>query len=400
MESQSSQLALQQPDSTAPTRILFDGRKLGDGGIGVYIDNTVRGLLSSGSVDVTVIASREQAKGVSWCSEVSWHYDSSKQYSVSEYFLLPRRINFELYDIYHSPHFTLPFGIPIPTVVTIHDLIHIEYPEAFYYPVVAKLLISSAVARASRVVAVSEDTRRAIVRLTDADPHKVIHIPNAVPPFLQTDEAMVGQRARSGVVSRLGGEERYFLTVVSNCKPHKGILDLFQAWHEFVIRFQASQERSSCPLLLVVGYGAKAIQSDRKLSELADKLGTIRVIGAVDTEILRHLYKHAEALVVPSLAEGFCLPALEAQSVGTRVICRPVPALQELITESDVVAADRSVTALADALLASAVSPKPIKTVIEAHLERFSLWNTTDKLRTLYSSLVSGRDELYQQRRA
>lgn len=395
MESQSSQLAYSEPRSAVPMRLLFDGRKLGDGGIGVYIENTVRGLLEQGDIEVTVISSPAQAERVSWRSDVSWIYDSSKQYSLNEYLLLARRIDFTAYDLYHSPHYTLPFGISIPAVVTIHDLIHIEHPEAFYYPLVAKRLIRSAVARASKVIAVSQDTRQALLRLTKSDPHKVIHIPNAIPPFLRSHDAVAGRADEvARVTERLAAAERYFVTVVSNCKPHKGVADLLRAWNECVERYEALESESPCPLLLIAGYGAEAIRRDAKLSELAQQTRGVRIVGAVEEDILRHLYRGAEALVVPSLAEGFCFPALEAQSVGTRVVCRPVAALQELVTENDLVARDTSVSALTAVLLEAASKPRHSKVIVEAHLERFSLSCTTEKIRAVYRSIATHRERV------
>jgi len=365
---------------------------LGDGGIGVYIENTVRGLLESGEVAITVIASPEQAERAPWCRDVAWVYDSSKQYSLSEYLLMPRRIDFRAYDLYHAPHYTLPFGIDIPSVVTIHDLIHIEHPQAFYYPMIAKRLIRSAVQRAARVVAVSNDTRRAVLDLTAAEVAKVIHIPNAVPPFLRrADSGISIEPTVPSSSMQLSAGDRYFITVVSNCKPHKGVSDLLSAWSEFVERYRALGSDRPCPHLFVVGYGAESIIADKKLSDQVQQTNRVRIIGAVGNDLLRHLYRGAEALVVPSLAEGFCFPALEAQSVGTRVICRPVAALQELVTENDCVARDLSVGALTEAILDVAKKPRESKVVIAAHLERFSLSRVSAELCAVYGAIIAQR---------
>lgn len=400
MEPQSSQLVFGEPNGAAPLRLLFDGRKLGDGGIGVYIENTVQGLLEQGASEVTVIASPQQAERAPWRSEVSWLYDASKQYSLNEYLLLPRRINFAAYDLYHSPHYTLPFGIPIPSIVTVHDLIHIDHPEAFYYPFVAKRLIRSAVARASKVIAVSRDTRQALLRLTRSSPSKVVHVPNAVPPFVQQSGALTERSVQTArFYERLSEAERYFVTVVSNCKPHKGVADLLYAWGEFAQRYEERASDSPCPLLLVVGYGAEAMRRDPWLTELAARTRGVRIVGAVEPAILRHLYRGAEALVVPSLAEGFCFPALEAQSVGTRVVCRPVAALLELVTENDLVAHDTGVAALTAVLLEAAMNPRRDKAVIQPHVERFSLARTTGQIQAVYQSVLSQHHQVRAQER-
>ncbi|MFN4896756.1 MAG: glycosyltransferase family 4 protein [Pseudomonadota bacterium] len=389
MEPQSSQLAYARSHVAEPFRLLLDGRKLGDGGIGVYIENTVRGLLDLGGINLTVIASQTQAERVPWRSEVSWFYDSSKQYSLGEYILLPRRIDFSAYDLYHSPHYTLPLGISIPSIVTIHDLIHIEHPEAFYYPVIAKRLIRSAVRRASKVIAVSQDTRQALVSLTGVEANKVVHIPNAIPPFLRFHASSTAQRQEHGrIILPLSAGDRYFVSVVSNCKPHKGVLDLLSAWRQLVELYNAQGNERQCPSLLIVGYGAEQLRHDKNLSNITQNTPGVRVIGTVDSDILRHIYQGAEALVVPSLAEGFCFPALEAQSVGTRVICRPVAALKELVTQNDLIARDTTVEALTAVLLAAACAPQQSKRVDLAHLERFSLSRTAEQLRALYQAVI------------
>jgi glycosyltransferase involved in cell wall biosynthesis len=396
VDSQSCQLNLTQPELSVPIRVIFDGRKLGHGGIGVYIDNTVKGLLDIGGVDLSVIASPEQAKRASWRSEVAWCYDSSKPYSLSEYLLLPRRIDFSAYDLYHSPHYTLPLGIRIPAVVTIHDLIHIEHPEAFYYPAIAKPLIKSAVARASKIIAVSQDTRRGLLNLTGAALSKVVHIPNAIPSFLGGISSSAEERSLNSSSSPLpivSEGRRYFVTVVSNCKPHKGVRDLLLAWGQFTELYQDKIGAGRCPLLLLVGYGAEALRAasrskDLKLISLARKTKGVRIVGAVNDDLLQQLYRGAEALVVPSLAEGFCFPALEAQSVGTRVICRPVAALKELITANDICTSDNSVDSLTHSLLEGALKPKCHIDGLDSHLKRFSSKRISEQIRDVYNSVI------------
>jgi len=381
VEAQSGKLELKQPERLLPVRstnlrLIFDGRKLGDGGIGVYIDNTVRGLLERGGIEITVISSPEQAQKATWRSEVQWLYDTSKCYSFSEYWLMPRRIDPMRYDLFHSPHYTLPFGISIPTVVTIHDLIHIDHPEAFYYPLVAKALVRSAVARASKVVAVSRDTKEGLLALTGASSNKIVHIPNAVPPFLRVAN------------DDPGNNSSYFLTVVSNCKPHKGVADLLRAWGQFQMQLTLERREGYPYELFLVGYGANDLSRYPELSELVKATAGVRILGAVSNEELSRLYRGARALVVPSLAEGFCFPALEAQSVGTRVVCRPVAALLELITESDLVAKDLSVDALSMALFQAALSDKLQTAPPSKHLERFALSRTTQEILAVYNSVL------------
>jgi glycosyltransferase involved in cell wall biosynthesis len=216
-----------------------------------------------------------------------------------------------------------------------------------------------------------------------------VHIPNAIPPFVR-------YREQAAVVNPLTAGERYFVTVVSNCKPHKGVTDLVHAWRGFTERYEEQRDGRPSPKLLLVGYGTQALRADRALRELVESTSGVRVVGAVDSDLLRHIYRGAEALVVPSLAEGFCFPALEAQSVGTRVICRPVAAIQELVTENDLVARDLSVNSLTQVLLEGATKPQQSRIVIDAHLERFALPRISQQLQSVYTGVIGAREAARQ----
>ena len=386
MEAQSSQLVSPRAKAQSPIRLLLDGRKIGDGGIGVYIDNTVRGLLELGGVEISVIAAPGRSQGITWRQSVEWISDSSKPYSISEYLLMPRRVDFSRYDIFHTPHYTLPFGISIPSVVTIHDLIHVDFPEAFYYPIVAKRLIASAARRATAIVAVSNDTKRAIINHTGVAAAKVFHIPNSIPRFVESN--LDGMRlANITAGARPANSDSYFIAVISNSKPHKGVADLLNAYSAARDAFKSSDQKQVYPRLILVGYGAESLSD--KLRRLADSIDGVSVVGAVDSDILRYLYLNAQALVVPSLAEGFCLPALEAQSLGTCIICRPVGALLELVSESDVVAEDLSVGALTQALLKGARNSGSRTINTRSHLERFAPGIVSRQVRDLYQGILN-----------
>ncbi len=384
MEAQSSQLAVVEPTHVTPLRVLLDGRKLGDGGIGVYIDNTVRGLLERGDVDLTIIAKPGQDGGVTWRREVAWLFDNARPYSLSEYFFLARRIDFSTYDLYHSPHYTLPFGIQIPSVVTIHDLIHIEHPERTFYPLIARRLISSAVRRASAVIVVSEDTKRSLTVCLDPSNVDIHVIPNSIPAMMSNGTKDIG----STTSPELRGVNTYFVAVLSNLKPHKGVDELLQGYSKLRARLSAERSRIECPSLLLVGHGAQALKERRSAVGAYELSEGVQVVGAVKPEVLKNLYKGAQALVVASRAEGFCFPALEAQSVGTRVVCTPVPALLEFVTDRDLIAEDFSSDALADVLHQATTAPCVDRSLRTSHLERFSQESVSAQLSAVYNRVV------------
>lgn len=369
------------PVSLPPVKLLIDGRKLGHGGIGVYTENLIQGLLQLGGASIAVVSTKAQADRVPFARDVEWIFDSARPYSVDELFFFSRRIPFSRFDLFHAPHYVLPFGVPIPTVITVHDLIHIEHPERFFYPIIAKPLLSSAVSRATRVIAVSRDTKRALISSLGVSADKVHYIPNAIAAFLGGDsgrenQASVGSSARP-----------YLLSVLSNLKPHKGLEDLLRAYRSLQT---SGAFHDLCPDLFLVGYGAEHLGNTPALRSLVEGVRGVHVLGAVGTTELRDLYRKARALVVPSVAEGFCLPALEAQACGTPVICRPVPAIRELLTEQDIVASDMSVEALASALAAGCARTDRTRSNIDSHLARFSLPVVATQVRTLYEEVIRG----------
>jgi len=389
MEPQSSQLR-QSLSPYAGMRVLLDARKVQHGGIGVYISNLVAGMVEHG-VEPTVIGDPEQIREFPWASRVELIEDRAEPYSIDEMLFMVRRINLSKYDLFHEPHFTLPVGISIPRIVTIHDLIHISHPERFHYPWVASKLIRSTLKRADRIITVSHATAGELRRFCGASPSvlsKISVIPNAVDPiFLKSGSSQEYVRNRFGLTGR------YLLTVSSMLKPHKGVLDLFRVFQK-IESLKGDFNLPDCKLVLV-GKGAEGLVQLEKLINEIGSMKSLRLFGAVSKEELYHLYGAAQALVVPSRAEGFCLPVIEAQARGIPVITRPVPAVLELLTKRDLACDDFSESSMTETLIEflrrlgddSKVKSIPLaESEIEMHLEKFNRDEVSRKTLDLYKS--------------
>ncbi|MCB0333568.1 MAG: glycosyltransferase, partial [Bdellovibrionales bacterium] len=229
MEPQSSEL-VRQASFSPGLRVLVDARKICDGGIGVYTNNLICGLLDR-DTRVSVLGDPAKISEMPWSSDVLCLPEYARPYSLDELFGLARRVDFTQYDIFHTPHYVLPFGIPIPSIVTIHDLIHIHFPEKVYYPWIASALLRSALKRASRVLTVSQATFQDLHRFVSGRHdlmQKISVVPNALDPYF-LDHEPSGDFVRS----RFGITGHYFLAVSSMLKPHKGVRDLFEAFAAF-----------------------------------------------------------------------------------------------------------------------------------------------------------------------
>jgi glycosyltransferase involved in cell wall biosynthesis len=360
------------PDSTDRLlKILIDARKLYDGGIGVYTQNLIKGLLHTGEVDLSIIVPPGMELPAEWENKISVITDTAKPYSFDEMWNLAGRIDFSGIDLFHVPHYTLPYKIPVPAVITVHDLIHITSPEKKYYPWVAAPLIRSALKRASRVLTVSESSRKEISRLvknTEKITSKLRVVPNAIDSFYISKRDSASGSA--SFKARQNG--KYLMAIFSNLKPHKGLKDLLLA-------FQAAEKKMSRDLkLYLVGQGTEDIVSNPELLELTSQTKSINVVGSVSKDELAELYRNAEALIVPSLAEGFYLPVIEAQAMGTPIITRPVPSVLEIITSGDVVCKDFSIGALSEMIFEFAEKSEENDTIdlqqssaLQDHLKRF-----------------------------
>jgi glycosyltransferase involved in cell wall biosynthesis len=120
-------------------------------------------------------------------------------------------------------------------------------------------------------------------------------------------------------------EGQYFL-YVGNVYPHKNTEMLVLAFKDFI----HTQGKRNYRLIFV---GKEDYFYTRLKNEIAKKglQSSILFLGQVDDETLHDLYVHAEALVFPSLMEGFGLPALEALSLETPVICSDIPIFHEIL---------------------------------------------------------------------
>lgn len=352
-----------KPIERVPLRVLLDARKLGDGGIGVYTGNLITGLVASPGKELTVLVPSGRENLIPQRTKVKVIIDEAKSYSLDELLLMPRRIDFSKFDVFHATHFPLPFGIPIPTILTIHDTIHLSHPEKRFYPTIAKYLLRSSMRRASGVITVSQASKRALIALCREVVSKIRVVPNAIGANLFTSLNTESQL-----------DFPYILAVFSNKKPHKGFNDLIEA-------FKAAKPYLGDIQLVVAGSGVSA--SSGSISD------HVKVIGPVSDSQLKQLYAGARFLVMPSLMEGFSLPVLEAKSQGTPIVSRPVPAVTELLEEGDYICSDMSVAALSAGLVEGMrrFDSEIVRTPSQKLLEKYSVNHTAEQVLEVYQAV-------------
>jgi glycosyltransferase involved in cell wall biosynthesis len=226
----------------------------------------------------------------------------------------------------HVPYSYCP-RVPCPVVVTVHDVRFMRLPTS-YDPIRYLFLrhtVGSALRRAARVIAVSEFTRGEVVGLFGIPPRKVAVVHNAARAGFAPVPGADGGRLRG----ELGLPDRY-LVAVGRIEPHKNYPFLLRA-------FAAFRRRTGYPGALLIA-GAEGRDFARVARE-AERLGTgdIRLLGHVPDESLPALYGLAEAVVCPSLYEGFGIPVVEAMACGVPVLVSDRASLPEVAGEAGLV---------------------------------------------------------------
>jgi glycosyltransferase involved in cell wall biosynthesis len=326
-------------------RIAIDGRKLHDFGIGTYVRNLVRELARLDHDDEYVVLCPDtdaefiRALGPRFSVSV----ERAGNYSLREQFSVPLALRRARVDLFHAPHYVVSPLVRTPFVVTIHDCIHLRFPQ--YLPGrgaarYAWTMMRSSARRSRRILTVSEASREDIVELLHIPAGKIEVIHNAI------DEQLVAL-ATGEDVARV--RERYqlhapFVMYTGNIKPHKNIDRLIEA-------FSLLRERQGTDVkLVIIGDEISKYPNLRRLVHRHKLDKHVRFLGFVPDATLAGLYRLAALFVFPSLYEGFGLPPLEAMALGTPVVVSNVSSLPEVVGDAAVLIDPHSAEAIASGM--------------------------------------------------
>lgn len=244
-------------------------------------------------------------------------------------------------DVLFVPAHALPL-IPAPrSVVTIHDLGFLHHPEAhtriqrLYYRLFTRL----SARRATRIIAISEATRRDLQQFYGTPASKIDVIYHGVHPRFTpiNDRALV-----DAAMLRYAIRAPYLL-FISTIQPRKNVTRLIEAFAQARARLGAT-----CELRLVLA--GKRGWLTGEIEQRARQLGIndhVQFVGYVADADLPALLSGALAYVVPSLYEGFGMTVLEAQACGTPVLASNVSSLPEVVGGAGLLVDPHDVAAIA-----------------------------------------------------
>lgn len=309
-------------------KIGLDARKARDFGIGSY----TRGLIAALAEDsaargfdfVLFVRPADRELFASLPENFSLIEEDSAGYSVAELTFFAAKIRRSRLDLFHALHYVLPFRIGVPSVVTIHDLIHLLFPGHLEGPVqrfYSRTMLRRAVSSSRRVIAVSETTRSDIVAQLGARPEKVTVIHNGVSKRFQPE---IPPEEISAAAAKYGIPADYIL-YLGGAKPHKNVATAMRA-------FARAREMGLDPRRILVLAGPMPADEGR-VRRLAGSLRlgvAVRIPGLIDEKDLPALFAGARFFLYPTLYEGFGLPVAEAMASGVPVISSATPAIEEI----------------------------------------------------------------------
>lgn len=316
-------------------RIGIDARFLGPEGkgLGRYTDELVRRLPGAHPEQTYVLFLRRE----NW--DLAPQHPAVERvlapfpwYSIVEQLRFPPLLRSLRLDLMHFPHFNVPLIVPVPFVVTIHDLILTHFPTeraSTLGPIVYRakhrayqFIIRSAVRRARTVLTVSQYSKREIIREFRIPADKVVVTYEAGEWSRTTGEEAPPAVALEGKLVK-----PFFLSV-GNAYPHKNLERLIEA---FALLKRAHGFDAQ---LVFVGKTDYFFDRLRTFASTHAEAGSVVFAGFTTDAELRWLYRHARAFVFPSLAEGFGLPPLEAMQAGLPVAASRASCIPEVLGDA------------------------------------------------------------------
>ena len=260
-------------------KIAVDARMINMSGIGTYIQN----LMKNGCYNIALGNEKDIKEFDKKIDVINFE---SPIYGIKEQLKFPyKKLRKLKPDILHVPHYNIPIFYRGKMIVTIHDVTHLVLPEflpnkfAKYY---AKFMMWLAIKKSSKVLTVSENTKRDLIRLFKVKPEKIEVILHGIgEEFIKKEKEDIKYLYDKFNIPK----DKKILMYVGNLKPHKNLERLLEAYAK------TSTINETC--LVLVG---KAFEKYNVLEDKEKKIGIEKNVihtGIVSQEEVGDLYNFA-----------------------------------------------------------------------------------------------------------
>jgi len=294
-------------------------------------------------------------------------------------FMVSRELKSREIDIFHGLSNELPKGIhktEIPSVVTIHDLIFIRFPE-FYKTIDRNIYFSKvkyACSSAQKIIAISEQTRDDIIRFFHVDSNKIEVVYQSVSPVFF-------ERVNSENLRSKYNLKKQFILSVGTHEPRKNQLSLLKA---------IKAEKLDIQVVFVGKHTSYTKKLNRFISE--NKMdGQVNFLNGISENDLAGLYRLATLSVYISFFEGFGLPVIESMAGGCPVITSNVSCLPETAGRAAVLCAPNDINELGRQIKSILENETIRNVLVEKGLERAKIFHPehfSNKMISLYNEIL------------
>lgn len=283
-------------------------------------------------------------------------------------------------DLFHGLSNELPDGIHkthVPSVVTIHDLIFMRYPE-FYKPIDRKIYyrkVKYACTAATRVIAISQQTKEDIIQYLNIDESKIDVVYQTISPlyFEKTNATDLGAKYEL--------PEKFILSV-GTLEQRKNQLSILKAIHilelDVPVVFVGNPTKYSASLVKFI--------TENKMEQ------KVKFLNNVPEEDLAGLYQLAELSVYLSKFEGFGLPVIESMACGCPVITSNVSCLPETAGDAAILCNPEDINEIGEKIKMLLENKSIKKEIIQKGIERAKLFHPekySRNLISLYTEILS-----------
>ena len=253
---------------------------------------------------------------------------------------LPRYIRRSRFSVFHGTNYSVPLWKTCPTVVTIHDLSLLLWPQTHAQHLArrARWRLPLMARRADAIIVPSQSIKTEVCEHLGIDDLKITVIPEAPRASFSPVAETVAVRRRLNI-----GDD--FILFVGTIEPRKNLLMLIRAFEE-ILRNRACQTQ-----LVLAGDEGWLTGELHGFLKNADFSERVRLVGYLADGDLRALYSSCRVFVYPSLYEGFGLPLLEAMACGAPVITSNIPSIRETVGDVALLVSPTDVDELARSII-------------------------------------------------
>jgi len=250
-------------------------------------------------------------------------------------------------DVLFIPVHILPFGAPRNSIVAIHGLEYEYFPEYYSFRRCFYLHWStkSAVKRARKIIAISENTRQDLIKLYGVEEEKISVVHHGVSSKIFNDPLQLVDAGRANPNNQT---KKPYLLYVGRIETKKNVQGILEAYKILKEKYKIPHE-----LILagVPGFGYEKIKSQIKdLLEIRNLNLDIKEVGYISNDEKHKLLTEASIFLSPSFYEGFGLPILEAQAMGVPVVTSLGSCLPEIAGQGALFVNPRSSIEIAEAV--------------------------------------------------